>query len=342
MGLAASQARYLALTARKGDLEFQSQTINTRRLQLAYKTAEIAKAYSDGMQNQRIEISHLKTSTEGKTEQVWEELSFKNLYEQGFMIIGTNGAGLNSTPPYQQTTSQTSVYYDPSAAGTITAKEYDTVYPEGKDDPNAAAYVVAEYETNSEGKQIPKTYKLNPKLTETEYDKLDAEHKLLFVKMERQAYNYEPTATYGSSSNDMDIQALLVSGTGHIVTKAFFDYLVSGYGYNYTDGISPAAYSAALDEWGREDSTINPAGSPSVIDWRSDVTDTFEQRNYTEDDEEVLAKYEADTAKIQAQDKMLEIEEKNIETQHKAIETELESIQKVIQNNIDKTFKIFS
>ena len=41
MGLAASQARYLALTARKSDLEFQSQTINTRRLQLAYKTAEI-------------------------------------------------------------------------------------------------------------------------------------------------------------------------------------------------------------------------------------------------------------------------------------------------------------
>ena len=54
MGLAASQARLLVLTARKSDLEFQSQTINSRRIQLSYKTAEIARAYSEAMNNKKI------------------------------------------------------------------------------------------------------------------------------------------------------------------------------------------------------------------------------------------------------------------------------------------------
>ena len=67
MGLAASQARYLALTARKSDLEYQSQTINTRRIQLAYKTAEIAKAYSEGMNNQKIMYSVPTKTADGKT-----------------------------------------------------------------------------------------------------------------------------------------------------------------------------------------------------------------------------------------------------------------------------------
>ena len=35
MGLAASQARFLSLTARKSDLEMQGQTINQQRMQLA-------------------------------------------------------------------------------------------------------------------------------------------------------------------------------------------------------------------------------------------------------------------------------------------------------------------
>ncbi len=41
MGLAASQARYLLLTARKSDLEFSGQQINQSRMQLANITNEL-------------------------------------------------------------------------------------------------------------------------------------------------------------------------------------------------------------------------------------------------------------------------------------------------------------
>lgn len=38
MGLAASQGRFLSLTARKSDLEFQGQGVNQERMRLSYET----------------------------------------------------------------------------------------------------------------------------------------------------------------------------------------------------------------------------------------------------------------------------------------------------------------
>ena len=41
MGLAASQARFLTLTARKSNIEFQGQQINQQRTVLANKSADV-------------------------------------------------------------------------------------------------------------------------------------------------------------------------------------------------------------------------------------------------------------------------------------------------------------
>ncbi len=49
MGLAASQARLLMLTARKSDLEFQIQIINQRRTVLAYQTGALAQKYANAL-----------------------------------------------------------------------------------------------------------------------------------------------------------------------------------------------------------------------------------------------------------------------------------------------------
>lgn len=45
---------------------------------------------------------------------------------------------------------------------------------------------------------------------------------------------------------------------------------------------------------------------------------------------------------IQSQDQMLEIRLKNIDTEHKALETEVESIKKVLDKNIETSFKTFA
>jgi hypothetical protein len=49
MGLAASQARLLMLTARKSDIEFKVQIINQRRTVLAYQSAQLSRSYANAI-----------------------------------------------------------------------------------------------------------------------------------------------------------------------------------------------------------------------------------------------------------------------------------------------------
>lgn len=73
----------------------------------------------------------------------------------------------------------------------------------------------------------------------------------------------------------------------------------------------------------------------------SSVTTIYDHLN-TDDDDEAQAEYEAKSIILSNQDKRLDLELQQIQTQHKAIETEYDSVKKVIEKNIDVTFKIFS
>lgn len=277
MGLAASQTRFLSLTARKSDLEFQSQMINTRRMQLAQKSSDAAKAYTEGMNNKAIKIANMTTNTNGITTKEWMTLTFDNLIEN-YQLIGANGAELVPSPY----------------------------------------------------KEISKTFISDTKLEGYEYNE--------------ELGKYTKTVTEIGVDPDykgMDIQSLLVSGQAQIVSQAFYSYLVEhGYGTGalHINGV-PATYEQLVDAWESDGVTTN---IPTIIDWRADASSMFKQTNYTEDDAQVAADYEAATAEIQAQDKKLELEVKRIETEHKAIETEMESVKKVIDKNIESSYKSFA
>lgn len=62
----------------------------------------------------------------------------------------------------------------------------------------------------------------------------------------------------------------------------------------------------------------------------------------TSDDAEAQSKYEYESARISRQDNQLDMELKQLETQHEAISKEYDSVKDVINNNIDRTFKLFS
>ncbi len=81
------------------------------------------------------------------------------------------------------------------------------------------------------------------------------------------------------------------------------------------------------------------------FEWRNtswDSTSNIYDRYYSDDDDAAKAKYDRLQTQIQAQDKKLELELDNIETQRTAVTTEIESIEKVIKDNVDKTFKTFA
>ncbi len=78
----------------------------------------------------------------------------------------------------------------------------------------------------------------------------------------------------------------------------------------------------------------------SSLSW--DSTANISDSYYTEDDDRAKAKYDRLQTQIQNQDKKLELELDNIETQRSAVTTEVESVQKVIDDNVESSFKTFA
>ena len=68
----------------------------------------------------------------------------------------------------------------------------------------------------------------------------------------------------------------------------------------------------------------------------------FYQTYYTEDDDAATAEYESKMAEIQTKEKKLQIDLKQVENQQKACDTEIDSVKKVIEKNIERTFKTFA
>ena len=62
----------------------------------------------------------------------------------------------------------------------------------------------------------------------------------------------------------------------------------------------------------------------------------------TSDDAAAEAEYEHLMAKLAKQDKLIDMRIRQLETEHKALETEMDAVTKVIQNNVDSSFKTFA
>lgn len=127
-------------------------------------------------------------------------------------------------------------------------------------------------------------------------------------------------------------------------TKLYQDYQSK---MSYVSGLSNADYfqeslrngglfiaQATLNE------TTGEAGTFKNISWSS-ITSIQDSLDYTDDDK-AQADYEAKSIVLTNQDKILDLELNQIETQHKAIETEYSSVEKLVQKNIELTYKIFA
>lgn len=75
MGMSASQARLLTLTARLSDLELKAQQISNNKIRLAMDSEKVAKDYSDALDKEKITIL---TGYNGSTAQ-YSDLTYKNL-----------------------------------------------------------------------------------------------------------------------------------------------------------------------------------------------------------------------------------------------------------------------
>jgi len=367
MGLAASQMRYLSLTARKTNLEHQEQNLCYQRLELASKSSDIAKAYSEGMSNRTIRISHLESDGQ-YSKRVWNELTFQNALDQNYRVIGTDGEVLIPSPYttlYEKDSELSIGQYSQlpdtqksscTANNGYTATEKITtsagkVYEQGSVIPYAEyaslandqkskcdsnfKYTIQDDIKDSEGKTI---HSAGDVIDYDTYSNMNYENREKCLQTSG-TYTINRSITgVNPDYNGWDIQVLLTSGQAQLVGDQFYQYLCQhGYGTGSLtdDSGNPTTYQKLADAY-------SGTGENTTIAWNTDTTYTFKEDLYTEDDAQVLADYEKATAELEEMDKELELQQKAIETEHKAVETEFEAVQKVVKDNVEKSYKAFN
>lgn len=229
MGMAASQARLLTLTARKSDLEFRAQQITNSEMILAMQTEVAAKEYSNAMSNTKYQVNTYTSDSDKQT--VWADMTAEQLF-------GVMGYGMRSDDGEK-----------------ITLENYEELLANGD----------------------------------------SMAQKLKDSNMVVPADNGELQWTKSPS-----------------VTKFFLTTVGGG--------------------------LLNADGADTSLSGDENITTTYD----TSDDAAAQAKYDQKMARIEVKEKQLQIDLEQIKNQQKACDTEIDSIQKIIDKNIERTFKVFS
>ncbi len=313
MGLAASQGRLLLLTARKSDLEFRAQEISQRRLILATELESVASEYARASANRQMKLTtFVKMGQANQTAAV--NLTYYNLYNHGCTSVqaknedGTPKTDSNGNPVYEY--SAYSSYRVKNANGQVVIPSSDYAPT-----PESLGYSGLTAVKNEAGV-----------ITYADNDNLN--NAKVVITIDNRNYGQY------SVSGHIDDQELK---TEYVIDPRLDDK--SETENCFQEGLRNGKY--IIEQFVNVDGNGNAIqGEWQPVGW-SGMTE-IQDNYYTEDDAYAQAKYQSASARVQAQDKKLETDQKQIETQHKAVETEFESVQKVITNNIESSFKMFS
>ena len=265
MGLSASQARFLQLTARRSNVEYEAQQINFQRLQLATKLEQASTEYQDKTSNRKMvfrynagnEIQQIDVTYQNYKNYINQQLEGVSSAQKKYYLVSSSGNKIIVANAEERAAMIA------STTGTRTVKKDDGT---------------------SEIQQVNNVLDENDFLIADNLDDVDA------------------------------FQLALQNG----------DY-----------------YFATMDEI-----EVDESGRPKVKftteGWETMGGNAISEDYDKTDDAEAEAAYRAKTDKIQHQDKQLELRLSQLDSERNAIQTEIDSITKVIDDNIEGTFKTFS
>ena len=346
MGMAASQARFLGLTARKTNVEFEGQQINQQRTTLSNQSAnyyndllgmsvpvppsvddytKTVYTFEDGaLTNQ---ITAMIAQNDGTY-----TVSYLRQWTDDFSVVGASTSIVNANADKTQFKVGSTTL---RKLGTIPTKA-DGTYD--KDAGGADSYLESLSEDQIKQLKAEEDEYIN--LLENKYgagdylvryiqDTTTGEYNPYFYKLsDLQNANYDDNGNSQSNINCYKVG----SETKTEEVKAVEDCLIekdsSGRYINITipNNGNPVTYSLTT-------STVTDQ------DAYEDAMNQYEYEKYEYDQaiNEINAKIEI----IQSQDKNLELRLKQLDTEQKAISTEIDAVSQVIQKNTESTFKTF-
>ncbi len=351
MGLSASQARYLSLTARRNNNEFQGQQIAQQRTMLAKQMDMLSIDYTK-MKNNR-ELMFVRTDPNGNSASTkrltYEVITDTNPFSGlGMRIVDENGFIVVPKPPeqdYDQMAREAAMLRDKS----ISNKCLEALFANSDGTTSRVTY---------SGSKFLETY-----LTVTENDPT----KNPILDKDGNAVDFAVFKNQIQSLSAPDFHDFWQSNEFQFGTQN----LISGSRlYTEDDTEALAKYESTIADIQAQRSTrYNPDEKcldPDYLenklrtgewilqkpntdygtsaDWlntpwgtESRIADSLD----SSDDAYAEAVYTQKSAFFQQQDKLLELQMKKLDTEHSALQTEIDSVKKVIDKNIDGSFKTF-
>ncbi len=89
MGLSASQARLLNLTARMHDIEYKAQNLEAQKLQMANESTHVYKEYENALNKQKVQLKHI--GPDGSAE--YQDATLNSILAAGYQVIVQDNQG---------------------------------------------------------------------------------------------------------------------------------------------------------------------------------------------------------------------------------------------------------
>ena len=364
MGMAASQARLLTITARLHDVEYKAQSIQNAKIQLSTQSDQVYQEYLQALDATTLTVADIngnqitanfnnlcgknavdtgnKYALRDSNKLLIVEDDMKDAYDKfideggtdpyQFALYVLNGDNGNSVDLDTLEDDENTIYEQKMNNGSEAdekmealkekmdkilsdngASDYNDLSDEAKEEYDLLEIAFKNQLYSAYGDQV---YALNTGEDVENFNKEDFDYYVNLFKQIQQAGGCVSIADYngpdGDAANDSDwLQNMIQCG------KIYLDIV-------NTDEDGNVTFSSS---------------SPS--------SDTYVSYTNTSDiDKTALAKAEAEyehkTKEIDQKDKKYDMDLSKLETERTALTTEYESVKKVINDNIERTFGIFS
>ena len=335
MGMAASQARFLGLTARKNNVEYEGQQINQQRTALSNQSAnyytdllgmsvpvpptvdnytKTVYTFEDGVMNN--EITAMIAQQDGTY-----TISYLSQWQDDYVpvaaatnVINVQGASyFVGSQALRMLGEPDPDLADNTAAQDARKKEEEAWAVQLKDKygVDADGWMIRYVKDSSTGEDVPYFYK-----------KAEIDKAALQKDENGNILSNINCYTIGSDTKTREVKAV----TGVKVERDSSGRFVSIAIPNQDGSNTYSQYSLTTNTMTDQDAY-------------NDAMNAYEHEKYLYQQaiEEINAKIEI----VQAQDKNLELRLKQLDTEQNAIQTEIDAVSKVIEKNVESSFKTF-
>lgn len=337
MGMAASQARYLEITARKTNVEYAGQQINQQRTALANESAGLftqlmslqvptapssaqytttSYTFSDGDNNYTItDIRNLSGDPDyNKSVTYYYNTTQYTGIARTRSDLGVRNEGTPAVPVYWLT--------DGAGGGAATNKtrlsqctgtaEQLRACQQIVDDNACSASFITDYNAGAGIANI--YYYLDTKNVAHYYSRTDLNNMITDHPLGAAG---SLTGSYAADLDEKVYQtsdAYVQSSSSGRYSEITLDGYTQAFDLTATTTVDSVAYNNAMNEY------------------------EYQMNLYQQQVNNINAK----TSIIQNEDRTLELQLKQLDTEQEALQTEMEAVKKVIDKNIEQTFKTFS